>query len=70
MPMELARCPECGAQVGGQHHSPTAGVRRATDFEGQFARAAAPAAAGPAAAGPAAAEPARGLAALFGRFGI
>lgn len=63
--MELARCPECGAQVGGQHHTPTTGVRRATDFEGQFGRAA-----GPAAAGQAAADPGRGLAALFGRFGI
>lgn len=55
MPMELARCPECGAQVGGQDHNSVAGVRSATDFEGQFA--------GPA-AGPG------GLAALFGRFGI
>lgn len=60
MPMELARCPECGAQVGGQNHSPTAGVRRATDFEGQFGRA----------AGPAAVGPDRGLAGLFGRFRI
>lgn len=38
MPMELARCPECGAQVGGQNHNPTAGVRRATEFDNQFAR--------------------------------
>lgn len=37
MPMELARCPECGAQVGGQDHSPAAGVRRAEDFDRQFA---------------------------------
>lgn len=36
MPMQLARCPECGAQVGGQNHTPTAGVRAATDFESQF----------------------------------
>lgn len=62
MPMELARCPECGAQVGGQHHNPTAGVRRATDFEGQFVRPAAPAAA--------AAGPDGGIAALLGRFRI
>lgn len=57
MPMELARCPECGAQVGGQHHNPVTGVRRAADFEGQFGR-------------PVAATEAGGLAALFGRFGI
>lgn len=57
MPMELARCPECGAQVGGQHHNPATGVRRAADFEGQFGR-------------PVAATAAGGLAALFGRFGI
>ncbi|KAL3467220.1 hypothetical protein BJX64DRAFT_192492 [Aspergillus heterothallicus] len=33
MPMELARCPECGAQVGGQHHQPAEGVSRALDME-------------------------------------
>ncbi|KAL3444860.1 hypothetical protein BJX65DRAFT_319748 [Aspergillus insuetus] len=33
MPMELARCPECGAQVGGQHHRPAEGVSRATQME-------------------------------------
>lgn len=57
MPMELARCPECGAQVGGQDHNAVEGVRSAADFEGQFGRPAA-------AAGPG------GLADLFGRFGI
>ncbi|KAL2838452.1 hypothetical protein BJY01DRAFT_258037 [Aspergillus pseudoustus] len=34
MPMELARCPECGAQVGGQNHAPAEGVSRATQMEG------------------------------------
>lgn len=34
MPMELARCPECGAQVGGQGHRAVAGVARATSTEG------------------------------------
>lgn len=38
MPMELAKCPECDSPVGGQHHNPTAGVRRADDFEAQFGR--------------------------------
>ncbi|KAJ0417780.1 AAA domain-containing protein [Aspergillus carlsbadensis] len=33
MPMELARCPECGAQVGGEHHRPAEGVSRATQME-------------------------------------
>ncbi|KAI9097310.1 hypothetical protein DFS34DRAFT_593977 [Phlyctochytrium arcticum] len=28
LPMELAKCPECGAQVGGQRHQPVAGVTR------------------------------------------
>jgi hypothetical protein len=31
--MELSRCPECGAAVGGQHHQTTAGVTRASDLE-------------------------------------
>ncbi|KAF9886780.1 hypothetical protein FE257_011157 [Aspergillus nanangensis] len=31
--MELARCPECGAAVGGQNHRTTAGVTRADDLE-------------------------------------
>ncbi|RVD85435.1 uncharacterized protein DFL_003756 [Arthrobotrys flagrans] len=33
MPMELARCPECGQQIGGQDHIAIEGVRLATDFE-------------------------------------
>ncbi|KAI9836983.1 MAG: hypothetical protein M1819_000632 [Sarea resinae] len=33
MPMEEACCPECGAPVGGQDHSPAAGVTRATHME-------------------------------------
>jgi hypothetical protein len=33
MPMELARCPECGAQVGGQHHRAVDGVTRAMGME-------------------------------------
>ncbi|KAH8600108.1 hypothetical protein B0O99DRAFT_503550 [Bisporella sp. PMI_857] len=33
MPMELARCPECGAQVGGQNHTAVGGVTRAMDME-------------------------------------
>ncbi|RAL00716.1 putative NF-X1 finger and helicase domain protein [Aspergillus ibericus CBS 121593] len=31
--MELSRCPECGAAVGGQHHQTTAGVTHARDLE-------------------------------------
>jgi hypothetical protein len=31
--MELSRCPECGAAVGGQHHRTTAGVTHARDLE-------------------------------------
>lgn len=31
--MQLARCPECGAPVGGQGHQPVEGVTRATDME-------------------------------------
>lgn len=34
MPMELALCPECGAQVGGQSHQAVAGVTRAINMEG------------------------------------
>ncbi|KAI0023290.1 hypothetical protein F4780DRAFT_730730 [Xylariomycetidae sp. FL0641] len=33
MPMERARCPECGAPVGGQSHQPAEGVRHATEVE-------------------------------------
>lgn len=33
MPMEQARCPECGSPVGGQSHVPVAGVRHATEIE-------------------------------------
>lgn len=36
MPMELARCAECGAPVGGQHHTAATGVQRAGDFEAEF----------------------------------
>ncbi|KAJ3167234.1 hypothetical protein HDU87_001723, partial [Geranomyces variabilis] len=37
MPMQRARCPECGSAVGGQNHRPDDGVRRATEFEREFA---------------------------------
>ncbi|KAK5742704.1 hypothetical protein LTS12_024156 [Elasticomyces elasticus] len=33
MPMELARCPECGAKIGGQHHQAVQGVTRAERME-------------------------------------
>ncbi|KAI2478280.1 NFX1-type zinc finger-containing protein 1 [Pyrenophora tritici-repentis] len=33
MPMQQARCPECGAPIGGQHHTAAAGVTRALDIE-------------------------------------
>ena len=33
MPMEQARCPECGAPVGGLNHRPVEGVRRADQME-------------------------------------
>ncbi|EGX94155.1 NFX1-type zinc finger-containing protein 1 [Cordyceps militaris CM01] len=33
MPMEQARCPECGATIGGQHHQSVAGVSRAEAME-------------------------------------
>ncbi|KAL1846495.1 hypothetical protein VTK73DRAFT_279 [Phialemonium thermophilum] len=33
MPMELARCHECGRPVGGQNHDPAHGVRRAHELE-------------------------------------
>jgi hypothetical protein len=36
MPMQLARCPECGAGVGGQNHRATEGVTHARDIEERF----------------------------------
>lgn len=33
MPMERARCPECGAPVGGERHEAVAGVTRAIEME-------------------------------------
>ena len=33
MPMELARCPECNAQIGGQRHEAVSGVTRAENIE-------------------------------------
>lgn len=33
MPMEQARCPECGAPVGGSHHQAVEGVTHATEIE-------------------------------------
>ncbi|KAJ4415609.1 hypothetical protein N0V82_007243 [Gnomoniopsis sp. IMI 355080] len=33
MPMEQARCPECGAPVGGRNHAPAEGVRQASEIE-------------------------------------
>lgn len=33
LPMQQARCPECGSPVGGQNHIAVAGVRRATELE-------------------------------------
>ena len=33
MPMEVARCPECGARIGGQGHQAVAGVTRAENME-------------------------------------
>ena len=38
MPMETARCPQCGATVGGQHHQPAEGVTRANDLDAEFGR--------------------------------
>ncbi|KAI9651441.1 MAG: hypothetical protein M1829_002914 [Trizodia sp. TS-e1964] len=36
MPMQTSLCPQCGSPVGGTHHQPVEGVRRATDMEEQF----------------------------------
>ncbi|OXV05509.1 hypothetical protein Egran_06723 [Elaphomyces granulatus] len=36
MPMQLARCPECQAPVGGRNHEITSGVRHANDIEGRL----------------------------------
>jgi hypothetical protein len=33
MPMEQVRCPECEAPIGGQHHRPAEGVRRAEEMD-------------------------------------
>ena len=33
MPMELARCPQCGATIGGQNHMTTQGTVRAEELE-------------------------------------
>ncbi|KAJ5470393.1 hypothetical protein N7530_007750 [Penicillium desertorum] len=33
MPMELAKCPECGARIGGQNHQVVEGVSRAEHME-------------------------------------
>ncbi|KAH8805391.1 hypothetical protein F5884DRAFT_799194 [Xylogone sp. PMI_703] len=36
MPMEQARCPECGEPVGGHDHVSVEGVRRAEEFDSNF----------------------------------
>ncbi|TFA97633.1 NFX1-type zinc finger-containing protein 1 [Trichoderma ghanense] len=33
MPMQEARCPECGARIGGQNHQAVEGMRHATEIE-------------------------------------
>jgi len=33
MPMERARCPECGAPIGGESHRLVEGVTRAEEME-------------------------------------
>ncbi|RFU27389.1 Adenosinetriphosphatase/Nucleoside-triphosphate phosphatase, partial [Scytalidium lignicola] len=38
MPMQEAKCPQCGAQIGGLDHRPVSGVNPARDFELQFER--------------------------------
>lgn len=37
MPMEMARCPQCNAQVGGRDHEAVEGVRRADELEAELA---------------------------------
>lgn len=37
MPMQEARCNQCGAPIGGRHHQPAEGVERATELEQQLA---------------------------------
>ena len=36
MPMETARCSQCGAQIGGRNHAPAEGVTADLDFERQL----------------------------------
>lgn len=36
MPMEEARCPQCGQPIGGLDHTPSQGVRRAEDLDVEF----------------------------------
>ncbi|KAG9526550.1 hypothetical protein KCU93_g5449, partial [Aureobasidium melanogenum] len=36
MPMQTARCPQCGEVVGGQHHQAAEGVTHAGDIEREF----------------------------------
>ncbi|KAJ1021034.1 hypothetical protein NDA13_005662 [Ustilago tritici] len=36
LPMETTRCPQCNAPIGGQNHTPAAGVQAAGDIERQF----------------------------------
>ncbi|KAK3073416.1 hypothetical protein LTR53_005040 [Teratosphaeriaceae sp. CCFEE 6253] len=36
MPIQLARCPACGADIGGQNHQATEGVQAAGDIEMDF----------------------------------
>jgi hypothetical protein len=35
-PMQLSFCPQCGEPIGGQHHTPAAGVSRADDLEAEL----------------------------------
>ena len=34
MPMEQARCPDCGESIGGENHRTVDGVNHAVDLEG------------------------------------